>query len=86
MINDFETILGLSLSEALQILEKNGIVPQIIYTQAPPRRVNIENDNELNNRENNTETRVIAVRDLGKTLIVSRFFTEIPQRSPVNEY
>ena len=86
MINDFETILGLSLSEALQILEKNGIVPQVIYTQAPPQRVNIENDNELNNRENNTETRVIAVRDLGKTLIVSRFFTEIPQRSPVNEY
>lgn len=35
---DEKALLGLPLDEALETLEADGIVPQITYTCAPPRR------------------------------------------------
>ena len=83
MQQTFEHLLGLPAESALAILRASGITGvQVKATAAPPRRASSPAD-ALRTPEGEAQgyasTRVVAVEDDGRTLIVSRFLTGMPR-------
>lgn len=83
MQQTFEHLLGLPAESALAILRASGITDvQVKATAAPPRRTPSPED-ALRTPEGEAQgyasTRVVAVEDDGRTLIVSRFLTGMPR-------
>ena len=72
MQQTFEHLLGLRAETALAILAGYGVTDvDVVPTEAPGRRVVAEAG--MREEPTELETRVVAVRDDGRTLIVSRF-------------
>ena len=88
MQQTFEHLLGLPAESALAILRASGITGvQVKATAAPPRRASSPAD-ALRTPEGEAQgyasTRVVAVEDDGRTLIVSRLFNgHAPGKEPV---
>lgn len=83
MQQTFEHLLGLRAEAALAILRASGITDvSVKLTAAPPRRQPAASD-DLRSPQGEAQgyasTRVVAVEDDGRTLIVSRFLTGAPQ-------
>ena len=83
MQQTFEHLLGLPATAALAILAASGITNvDVVQTAAPPRR-NPSPEDALRSDEGEAQgyasTRVVAVQDDGRTLIVSRFLTGDPR-------
>jgi len=82
MSQAFEHLLGLTTETALALLTAAGILHvQVVPTAAPPRRSPGPQD-ELRSHAGEAQgyasTRVVAVREDGRKLIVSRFLTNEP--------
>ena len=76
----FEHLLGLPASAAVAILNASGIMDvEVVPTAAPPRKYTDEHRSEAGEQEGYASTRVVAVADDGRKLIVSRFLTATPQ-------
>ena len=79
MQQTFEHLLGLPAEAALAILTSSGITDvEVVLTAAPPRRVPLPEDalrTSEGERQGYASTRVVAVEDDGRKLIVSRFLT-----------
>ena len=86
----FEHLLGLPAEAALAILHSSGILDvEVVPTAAPPRRHPVPEDRYRTaegEAAGYASTRVIAVEEDGRRLIVSRFLTGLrPQEeSPTN--
>lgn len=80
MQQTFEHLLGLPASVALALLAAAGIRDvRVVPTAAPPRRSPTPQDalrSPQGEAEGYASTRVVAVHDLGRTLIVSRFLVD----------
>ena len=73
----FEHLLGLPAEAALAILHASGIM-EVVPTAAPPRRHPVPEDQyrtEEGEAAGYASTRVVAVEEDGRRLIVSRFLT-----------
>ncbi len=83
MQQTFEHLLGLPAPAALAILRSCGISEvEVVPTSAPPRRQTAPEDalrSERGERDGYASTRVVAVQDDGRRLIVSRFLTGAPR-------
>ena len=79
----FEHLLGLPASAAVAILASYGIVNvDVVLTAAPERRNPSPEDalrSDEGERSGYASTRVVAVEDDGRKLIVSRFLTGDPR-------
>ena len=75
----FEHLLGLPAEAALAILHASGILDvEVVPTAAPPRRHPVPEDQyrtEEGEAAGYASTRVVAVEEDGRRLIVSRFLT-----------
>ena len=73
----FEHLLGLPAEAALAVLHASGIMDvEVVPTAAPPRRSPSPEDSlrtEAGEAEGYASTRVVAVEEEGRRLIVSRF-------------
>ena len=82
MQQTFEHLLGLKAETALSLLKASGILDvQIVPTAAPPRKHPSPGDalrSPAGESEGFASTRVVAVQDEGRTLVVSRFLTGDP--------
>ena len=82
MNKPFEHLLGLSTQTALALLHAVGIMDvRVIPSAAPPRKQPTASDalrTDGGEAEGYASTRVVAVRDDGKTLLVSRFLVDSP--------
>ena len=76
----FDHLLGLSVESALAILKSYGITDVETAMTAAPRRAAQPPDAEAEY----ASLRVVAVRDDGRTLIVSRFRTGDPKPPPTS--
>ena len=89
MQQTFEHLLGLPASAALAVLAAFGIVNvDVVLTAAPQRRTPAPEDalrTEAGERSGYASTRVVAVEDDGRRLIVSRFLTGAPKNPERNE-
>lgn len=75
MQQTFEHLLGLPAAAAVAILAASGITNvEVVPTAAPPRK------HAAAREEGYGSTRVVAVEDDGRKLIVSRFLTGDPRR------
>ena len=85
MQQTFEHLLGLPAQAALAILASAGIVNvDVVLTAAPPRRNPAPEDalrSDAGERSGYASTRVVAVEDDGRKLIVSRFLTGDPKQA-----
>jgi hypothetical protein len=87
MQQTFEHLLGLQAETALALLKAAGILDvQVVPTAAPPRK-NPSADDALRSvageAQGYASTRVVAVKDEGRTLVVSRFLVGAPrERAP----
>lgn len=83
MQQTFEHLLGLPAQTALAILASYGIRDvDVVPTAAPPRRQPSPEDelrSDEGERQGYASTRVVAVEDDGRKLIVSRFLTGDPR-------
>jgi len=83
MQQTFEHLLGLPASVALAILASAGILNvDVVLTAAPLRRNPSPEDalrTDEGERSGYASTRVVAVEDDGRRLIVSRFLTGDPK-------
>ena len=83
MQQTFEHLLGLPASAALAILASYGIHGvDVVLTAAPPRRQPSPEDalrSDEGEQKGYASTRVVEVRNDGRTLIVSRFLTGDPR-------
>ena len=83
MQQTFEHLLGLPASAALGILASYGILNvDVVLTSAPARRNPSPEDalrSDEGERQGYASTRVVAVEDDGRRLIVSRFLTGDPR-------
>ena len=83
MQQTFEHLLGLPASAALAILAASGITGMdVVPTAAPPRRNPSPEDalrTDEGERQGYASTRVVAVENDGRRLIVSRFLTGDPR-------
>ena len=83
MQQTFEHLLGLPASAAVTILASYGIVNvDVVLTAAPERRNPSPEDalrSDEGERSGYASTRVVAVEDDGRRLIVSRFLTGDPR-------
>ena len=83
MQQTFEHLLGLPASAALAVLAASGIVNvDVVMTAAPQRRTPTPEDalrSDEGERSGYASTRVVAVEDDGRKLIVSRFLTGDPR-------
>ena len=83
MQNTFEHLLGLPAAAALAILTSSGIMNvEVVLTAAPPRRQPTPEDalrSDEGEQQGYASTRVVAVEDDGRKLIVSRFLTGDPR-------
>ena len=79
----FEHLLGLPASAAVAILASYGIVNVDVVMTAAPARQKPSPEDELRSDEGErsgyASTRVVAVEDDGRKLIVSRFLTGDPR-------
>lgn len=87
MQNTFEHLLGLPTPTALALLSAAGIMDvAVVPTAAPPRR-NPDAHDELRSEQGEqsgyAQTRVVAVKDDGRTLIVSRFLVGDPKKPDI---
>ena len=87
MPQTFEHLLGLQAETALAILRSAGIAEvRVVLTAAPPRR-NPTPQDALRSPQGEiggyASTRVVAVQDDGRTLLVSRFLTGAPGKTPL---
>ena len=86
MQQTFEHLLGLPTQTALAILKAAGILTvEVVPTAAPPRKNPTPADalrSEQGEAEGYASTRVVAVKDEGRTLVVSRFLTGDPAKRP----
>ena len=75
----FEHLLGLPAEAALAVLHASGIMDvEVVPTAAPPRRHPVSEDQyrtEEGEAAGYASTRVVAVEEDGRRLIVSRFFS-----------
>lgn len=82
MQQTFEHLLGLPAQAALAILHASGIVDvDVVPTAAPPRKKPSSEDalrSSEGEKQGYASTRVVAVEDDGRRLIVSRFLTGDP--------
>jgi len=82
MEHDYDDLLGLDLETALRALQNAGLADvEIVFTAAPPRKNLAPEEtyrSDEGERRGYASTRVVAVRDGGRTLIVSRFLTGSP--------
>lgn len=82
MQQTFEHLLGLPTAAALGILHMSGITDvSVVPTAAPPRKNPSPQDamrSDEGEDQGYASTRVVAVADDGRTLIVSRFLTGAP--------
>ncbi len=82
MQQTFEYLLGLPTQTALALLTAAGIRDvDVIPTAAPPRKQPSPRDalrSEAGEREGYASTRVVAVQEEGRRLIVSRFLVDSP--------
>ncbi len=82
MQQTFEHLLGLPAQAALAILHASGIVNvDVVPTAAPPRKKPYPEDalrSPEGEKQGYASTRVVAVEDDGRRLIVSRFLTGDP--------
>ena len=82
MQQTFEHLLGLTTETALTLLTSMGILNvQVIPTAAPPRRSPGQQDelrSDAGEAQGYASTRVVAVQEDGRRLIVSRFLTNEP--------
>jgi len=78
----FEHLLGLTTETALALLTAAGIIHvEVVPTAAPPRRnpgAQDELRSDAGEAQGYASTRVVAVREDGHRLIVSRFLTNEP--------
>ena len=83
MQQTFEHLLGLPAAAALAILTSCGIRNvDVVLTSAPPRRQPSAEDalrSDEGEKQGYASTRVVAVEDDGRRLIVSRFLTGDPR-------
>ena len=83
MQQTFEHLLGLPATAAIAILASHGIIGvDVVLTAAPPRRSPSPEDalrTDEGERQGYASTRVVAVEDDGRRLIVSRFLTGDPR-------
>ncbi len=78
MQNTFEHLLGLPTETALTLLTAVGITDvSVVPTKAPERKKPSKMD-EMRSDDGYASTRVVAVWDDGRTLVVSRFLTATP--------
>ena len=83
----FEHLLGLPASAAVAILNASGIMDvEVVPTAAPPRKYADERRSDAGEAEGYASTRVVAVADDGRKLIVSRFLTGAPQQKGDDEH
>ena len=79
----FEHLLGLPASAAVAILASYGILNVDVVVTAAPARQKPSPEDELRSdageRSGYASTRVVAVEDDGRKLIVSRFLTGDPR-------
>ena len=79
----FEHLLGLPTSTALALLSASGITQvEVVPTAAPARRVPLPEDalrTDQGEALGYASTRVVAVEEDGRRLIVSRFLTGDPR-------
>ena len=82
MGHTFEHLLGLTAETALALLTAAGILHvEVVPTAAPPRRNPEPKDalrSDAGEAQGYASTRVVAVRENGRKLIVSRFLTNEP--------
>ncbi|MCL1855084.1 MAG: hypothetical protein FWF86_05065 [Clostridia bacterium] len=82
MRHTFEHLLGLTTEAALALLTAEGIFHvQVVPTLAPPRRNPGLQDglrSDAGEAKGYASTRVVAVQEDGRRLIVSRFLTNEP--------
>ncbi len=76
----FEHLLGLPASAALAILTASGITGVEVVPTAAPKMREDAHRNEAGEAAGYAETRVVAVEEDGRRLIVSRFLTAIPEQ------
>ena len=83
MQQTFEHLLGLPATAALAILAASGILNvEVVPTSAPPRRSPSPEDalrSDEGEQQGYASTRVVAVENDGRRLIVSRFLTGDPR-------
>lgn len=83
MQSTFEHLLGLPATAALAILKASGIMDvAVVPTAAPPHRNPSPEESRRSpegEEQGYASTRVVAVRDDGRTLVVSRFLTGDPK-------
>ena len=83
MQQTFEHLLGLPATAAIAVLASHGILNvEVVPTAAPPRRSPSPEDalrSDEGERQGFASTRVVAVENDGRRLIVSRFLTGDPR-------
>lgn len=83
MQQTFEHLLGLPASAALGILHASGILNVDVVLTAAPQRKTPSPEDERRSAEGEANgyasTRVVAVEEDGRRLIVSRFLTGAPK-------
>ena len=83
MQQTFEHLLGLPATAAIAVLASHGILNvEVVPTAAPPRRSPSPEDvlrSDEGERQGYASTRVVAVENDGRRLIVSRFLTGDPR-------
>ena len=83
MQQTFEHLLGLPTPAALAILASSGITGvEVVPTAAPPKRQPGPDEflrSDAGEQQGYASTRVVAVEDDGRRLIVSRFLTGDPR-------
>lgn len=84
-MNTFDHLLGLPAQAALGVLAAHGITGvQVVPTAAPPRKNPSPEDErrtEAGEAAGYASTRVVAVLEDGRKLIVSRFLTADPRET-----
>ena len=83
MQQTFEHLLGLPATAAIAVLASHGILNvEVVPTAAPARRSPSPEDalrSDEGERQGYASTRVVAVENDGRRLIVSRFLTGDPR-------
>ena len=88
MQQTFEHLLGLPTPAALAILSASGILNVgLVLTAAPPKKQPGPDEllrSEEGERQGYASTRVVAVEEDGRRLIVSRFLVGLHKAAPAN--
>ena len=86
MQQTFEHLVGLTAETAIALLRGAGVMDVAVVPTAAPPRKNPSAQDALRSPQGEAEgfasTRVVAVRDDGRTLVVSRFLIGNPHLLP----